>query len=148
MADDRKCEEPEETDETADPAGECEAAEEVGEQGESAPEEDWSEQGSGFDPGEAMPETDVFDMLRAAIGLFAQEAWIALGVQARYGAAETAVDLKCARIAIDTTRILVENLGDEATDEEKREFEQLLTNLRINFLRRKSKSHEGDSADA
>ncbi len=102
----------------------------------------------GDDVGADMPgaDTDVFDMLRAAIGLFAQEAWIALGVQARYGSSETEVDLRCARIAIDTTRMLIEQLGDEATDAERREFDQLLTNLRINFVRRNS-AHEEESRE-
>lgn len=92
--------------------------------------------------GAPPPDTDVFDMLRAAIGLFAQEAWIALGVQARYGSSETETDLRCARVAIDTTKLLIEQLGDEAEPEEEREFEQLLTNLRLNFVRRRSGADE------
>jgi len=84
-------------------------------------------------------DLNVFDMLRAAIGLFVQEAWIALGVQARPGATEVRMDLHGARIAIDTTQLLIEKLGDEATAEEKREFEQIMTNLRMNFVRRQAK---------
>ena len=84
-------------------------------------------------------DLNVFDMLRAAIGLFVQEAWIALGVQARPGAIDVRTDLHCARIAIDTTQLLIEKLGDEATGEERREFEQLMTDLRMNFVRRQAK---------
>ncbi len=96
------------------------------------------------EPGQAPPDTDVFDMLRAAIGLFAQEGWIALGLQPRYGASETRLDLRCAKVAIDTTQMLVEHLGDEADESEKREFERLLTDLRVNFMRRKAKAEEGE----
>ncbi|MFW6438259.1 MAG: hypothetical protein ACOCZ7_04515, partial [Armatimonadota bacterium] len=53
------------------------------------------------------PDTDVFDMLRAAAGLFTQEAWIALGLQPRYGSGEAQMDLRCAKVAIDTTQFLV-----------------------------------------
>ncbi len=98
--------------------------------------------GAGFGPQAPPEDTDVFDMLRAAIGLFAQEGWIALGLQPRYGSDETEMDLGCARVAIDTTGMLVEQLGDEATDEEKREFERTLTDLRVNFMRRKKKAEE------
>jgi len=93
-------------------------------------------------PDEPPVDTDVFDMLRAAIGLFAQEAWIALGLQPRYGATETTMDLRCAKVAIDTTQMLVEQLGDEADPGEKREFERALTDLRVNFMRRKAKEGE------
>ena len=93
---------------------------------------------------EGPPEdTDVFDMLRAAIGLFAQEGWIALGLQPRYGANETTMDLRCAKVAIDTTQMLVEQLGDEADPDEKREFDRALTDLRVNFMRRRTKT-EGE----
>ena len=84
-------------------------------------------------------DLNVFDMLRAAIGLFVQEAWIALGVQARPGAMDVKTDLHCARIAIDTTQLLIDKLGDEATTEEQHEFEQIMTNLRLNFVRRQAK---------
>ena len=103
---------------------------------EAAPEEPM--EGPEFDAG-APPDTDVFDMLRAAIGLFAQEAWIALGLQPRYGASETQLDLHCAKVAIDTTQMLIEQLGDAADEAEKREFERALTDLRVNFMRRKAK---------
>jgi hypothetical protein len=61
------------------------------------------------------PDTDVYDMLRAAIGLFVQEAWIALGLQPRYGSpVRRQMDLRCAKVAIDTTQMLIEQLGGEA----------------------------------
>ena len=100
-------------------------------------------EGPEFDAG-APPDTDVFDMLRAAIGLFAQEAWIALGLQPRYGASETRLDLRCAKVAIDTTQMLVEQLGEQADEAERREFERLLTDLRVNFMRSKAKAEAED----
>ena len=118
------------TDSTATDSEEAPAQEEVGEEAEKT-----------LGAGPSM-EVDVFDMLRATIGLFIQEAWYALGVQARPGTKEVATDLRCARVAIDTTQALIEQLGDEATEEEKREFEQVLANLRVNFVRRQSQMRE------
>ncbi|MGC9320531.1 MAG: DUF1844 domain-containing protein [Armatimonadota bacterium] len=114
---------------------------------EAPAEEPQGEPGEGtWEEPPPMVEANVFDMLRAAIGLFAQEAWFALGVQARPGAEEKRTDLSCARVAIDTTRLLIEQLGDEAEANERREFEQLLTDLRINFVRRQKSAGEGEKA--
>lgn len=110
-------------------------------------EPEWEEPIGEPDFGPEVPpaDTDVFDMLRAAIGLFAQEAWIALGLQPRYGSSGTKMDLRCAKVAIDTTQMLVEQLGDEADAEEKREFDRALTDLRVNFMRRRKKAEEGEA---
>ena len=139
--DDRTVDEPQEQAETETP-GEPGEPQESSEEHQAHMDEEPAADEPEFDADADLPDSDVFDMLRAAISLFGQEAWIALGVQARYGASETQVDLRCARVAIDTTRMLIENLGDETTDEEQREFDQLLTNLRINYLRRKSKTDD------
>lgn len=137
MTDDRK------EDETQEEPG----AEEEAQPQEPTPEKQ-IEAEDGFDQPHMGPEgppedTDVFDMLRAAIGLFAQEGWIALGLQPRYGASETKIDLRCAKVAIDTTQMLVEQLGDEADPDERREFDRTLTDLRVNFMRRRKKA-EGE----
>ncbi|MFW5866689.1 MAG: DUF1844 domain-containing protein [Armatimonadota bacterium] len=108
------------------------------EQQDARPEEPLGEPSP--DAGGPPPDTDVFDMLRAAIGLFTQEAWIALGLQPRYGSGEAEMDLRCARVAIDTTQMLIEQLGDEADAEEQREFDRILTDLRVNFMRRRKRA--------
>ena len=46
------------------------------------------------------------------------------------------MDLPMAQIAIDTVAFIVEKLGDELEESEKREMDSLLTNLRINFAQR------------
>ncbi len=134
----------EETDEGDEPEAEAaEAQPEAEAEPEAEPEPKPEPESAADDQAEWTPpppdDLNVFDMLRAAIGLFVQEAWIALGVQARPGTTEVHTDLHGARIAIDTTHLLIEKLGDEATAEEKREFEQIMTNLRMNFVRRQAK---------
>lgn len=109
-------------------------AEETGGEAEASSEPE-------FEPPHAV-DVDVYDMLRAAIGLFAQEAWIALGVQARPGTIETRTNLQAARVAIDTTGYLIDQLGDQADADERREYNQIMTDLRMNFLRRQSKTDE------
>lgn len=94
------------------------------------------------EPPPSFEDVNVFDLLRAMIPLFVQEAWVALGLQARPGASDVAMDLRCARVAIDTTQMLIDKLGDEASPEERREFDQVMTTLRVNFMRRQAKSEE------
>lgn len=106
------------------------------------PEAEAPEPEAEYEPPPSMEDVNVFDLLRAMIPLFVQEAWVALGLQARPGAADVHTDLRCARVAIDTTQMLIEKLGDEATNEERREFDQVLTTLRVNFMRRQAKSEE------
>lgn len=106
---------------------------------EDAPPEPPGEREAAYDPRPSPEDVNVFDLLRAMIPLFVQEAWVALGLQARPGAADVHTDLRCARVAIDTTQALIEKLGDEATDEERREFDQVLTTLRVNFVSRQAK---------
>lgn len=117
-------------------------AEEPEEEPQPEPEPEEPIEEPDFDAEAPPADTDVFDMLRAVVGLFAQEAWIALGLQARYGSGETKMDLRCAKVAIDTTQMLVEQLGDEANADEKREFDRTLTDLRVNFMRRRKRAEE------
>lgn len=80
-------------------------------------------------------EMNVFDLLRASVGMFAQEAWVGLGIRARPGASEVETDLRCARVAIDTLEFLLAKLADELDPDEKRAFDAELSNLRINYVR-------------
>jgi len=127
--DERKDENEQQAAQAEDP----QAAEEPAQQPESAAQE--AEQAE--EPAEAPPvEMDVFDLLRMSVGLFAQEAWIGLGIQARPGSSEVKPDLRLARTAIDTLEFLVGQLGDELEAAEKREMDALLANLRINYVQR------------
>ncbi len=86
---------------------------------------------------ECMPpeEVDMLDLARMCVGIFVQEAWVGMGVQARQGASETAVDLRNARIAIGMVEAIGGKLADDADDDEQRTIEHLLTDLRVNYLR-------------
>ncbi len=127
--------------EAREPEAEAQQPEAEAQQPEAAPEEagDEAAEGEGWEEPPPPPDMNAFDMLRAAIGLFVQEAWIAMGVQARPGATEVVTDLRCAQVAIDTTQMLIDKLGDEASDDERREFDHVMTDLRLNFVRRQSR---------
>ena len=88
------------------------------------------------------PEIDVFDILRMSIGMFIQEAWIGMGVQARPGGSETSVNLRDARVAIDVIEALAGKLAEHGDADEKRTMDQVLTDLRVNFVRISNKIGE------
>lgn len=80
--------------------------------------------------------SDVYTVMRFSLGLFLQQAWISLGLRAAPGASETKTDLEQARMAIDAAAYLFERLEPVASEEERKEVELELTNLRINFARK------------
>jgi len=98
-------------------AAEVEAAEEVVEEGEEV-------------------RIDTYGLLRLMMNMLAEQAWVELGLRLAPGGKELRTDLKQARLAIDTLSTLKEALGDNLLAEEKRELEQLLATLRLNFVQR------------
>jgi len=133
MTDDKLIDEPEEpVEEETEPD---EAAEEAAADEPVAEEEPAVAQ-------EPVEEVDVLDLARMTIGIFVQEAWVGMGVQARQGAAETRVDLRHARISIGMVEAIGGKLADAADDDEQRTIENLLTDLRVNFLRVSNQSEE------
>ncbi|MHB8997826.1 MAG: DUF1844 domain-containing protein [Armatimonadota bacterium] len=81
-------------------------------------------------------EIDVYALLRMSLGMFAEQAWVQMGLQLAPGAKELKTDLHQARVAIDTVNFMKEALGSNLNAEEKREVDQLLANLRMNYLQR------------
>jgi hypothetical protein len=106
------------------PAGEEEAAAEP--EGDEAAEA----------PGEEAMQIDMYGLLRMMFGMCVEQAWVHLGLQLAPGAKETKADLPQARLAIDTIAYIKDGLGDNLQDAEKREVEQILTTLRMNFVQR------------
>jgi len=82
------------------------------------------------------PDIDVYSLLRMSIGMYAQQAWVHLGLVKDPYKDTTEMNLPMAQIAIDTVAFMAEKLGDELDEGEKREMDSLLTNLRINFAQR------------
>ena len=116
--------------EQAPQAGEQRAAAEDAAMAEEKEKEIGSEQQS------SVPPADVYDLLRFALGLFLNQAWIHLGVRTAPGATETVTDLSKARVAIDTAVVLFEKLRSVMSEQEQRDVELELSNLRINFAQR------------
>lgn len=89
---------------------------------------------------EALPEEalqiDMYGILRMMFGMCVEQAWVHLGLQLAPGAKETKTDLPQARLAIDTVAYIQQALGESLSAAERREVEQTLTTLRMNFVQR------------
>lgn len=115
---------------------------------EAAPEaeaESAEEEAPGPPEEEAPPEQpenvtfadlSIYETLRFMVGMLSQQSWVHLGLQIAPGSQEAKLDLAQARVSIDTLEVVAEKLEPDTTDEEKRELTTLLSNLRINYLKK------------
>ena len=105
--------------------------------GEDIPEDEVEDFGDDAQaPAEAAMQIDMYGILRMVFQMCVEQAWVHLGLQLAPGAKETKADLRQARLAIDTIAYLQGALGDNLQDAEKREVEQVLSTLRMNYLQR------------
>jgi hypothetical protein len=85
------------------------------------------------------PEMRTEDALRFAISLFADLAWINMGIRANPATNETKADLGQARLAIDAITALVQLTGGRLDPREVREMNNMLSTLRLNYVERAAK---------
>ncbi len=102
--------------------------------GRVPPEED---AGPGEEPRvPSLADLDIYDTLRFLIGVLNQAAWIHLGLVVAPGATEARTDLAQARVAIDSLEALAQQLRPHAEPVEQREIDNVLANLRVNYVKK------------
>lgn len=77
---------------------------------------------------------DVSQTLAQTLDFFAALAWQKLGLQHDFATGAIAMDLKQAKLAIDTAAALASVLEPELDDEDKRNVQNLVRDLRINYV--------------
>ena len=120
---------------------------------EAGPEQKPDEPGAqGADAGEAAAEEeaefpqepplplDVYAVLRVSIAQLASIAWQLMGLQPDPFSNKIRTEMDQARIAIDATAALIEQLQPHLQGQEAKDYQSLLTDLRLNFV----KQAEGD----
>jgi hypothetical protein len=104
-----------------------------------AQEEPGTEQGPSTEEKPRTPslaDLDIYDTLRFLIGVLNQAAWIHLGLVVAPGASEARTDLAQARVAIDSLEALASQLRPVADPTEEREIDNVLANLRVNYVKK------------
>jgi hypothetical protein len=111
------------------------ASREAEEEAEPSPAEPPQEPAPEAEEGE-VPEINVYSLLRMTVGMFAEQAWLHLGLRMDPRTNKTQTDLPLAKVAIDTVSFIVDQLQPDLDAAEARELEALLANLRINYVQR------------
>ncbi len=86
-------------------------------------------------PEEPPRPLDVYAILRVSIAQLASIAWQLMGLQPDPFTDKIRKDLDQARIAIDATAALVEKLQPHLKGQEAKDYQSLLTDLRLNFVK-------------
>lgn len=82
----------------------------------------------------SLPPMDVYSLLGTTVGLLANSAWAWLGLVPNPFSGQMEKDFAQARVAIDTVAFLVGQLESHVGEEERRELQNLVANLRINYV--------------
>jgi hypothetical protein len=85
-------------------------------------------------PGE-LPKLDVYSVLHVSVAQLAAVAWQKMGLQADPLTNQVEKDIEQARVAIDAAAGLIEKLQPKLEKLQARDYQNLLTDLRLNFLR-------------
>lgn len=101
-------------------------------------EADTASEAPGSDQHGAEPQMqfDTYGLLRLMLNMLAEQAWVEMGLRMAPGSTDLRTDLKQARLAIDTLAYLKDALAENLQAAEKRELDQLLATLRMNFVQR------------
>jgi hypothetical protein len=83
---------------------------------------------------ERIAPIDVYSVLRLAVAQLTGVAWQMMGLQPDPFTNQVRKDIAQARIAIDAAEALVEHLKPHLRGQEARDYENLLTDLRLNFV--------------
>jgi len=121
-----------------EPASTVPEAEGPSEAAEAPPEEQAER------PEEQLRPLDVYTVLRFSIAQLEAVSWQMMGLQADPFTNQTRKDIEQARVAIDATTALVEMLLPHVQGQEAREYQKILTNLRLNFVKQSEESGEDD----
>lgn len=82
---------------------------------------------------EILPK-DVYTLVKSLVAVFAQQAWVYMGLHMNPLTGKVEKDLVQAKLAIDCAAALVEKAGKFMEEREKQEFQALVQNLQMNFI--------------
>lgn len=97
--------------------------------------------------GGMLPKLDVYDMIRAMTDQMAGLAWQKMGLQPDPFTGKVEQDLPQAKVAIDVATGLAGFLKDCLDEDDKREIDNLVRDLRINYVQRAQTSSDQPSVE-
>lgn len=83
---------------------------------------------------EKVPSLDVYSVLRICVAQLSGIAWQMMGLQPDPFTNTMRKDIAQARVAIDATAALIEQLKPHLQGQEAKDYQNLLTDLQLNFV--------------
>jgi hypothetical protein len=80
----------------------------------------------------------VYDLIGVSLDQFIEVAWVKMGLRADPITRSESIDMSEAKIAIDVASRFAETLDPHLEDEDRRRVQQLLSDLRMNYIRKSS----------
>lgn len=78
----------------------------------------------------------VYDLMGVSLDQFIEVAWVKMGLRPDPLTGKEAMDMNEAKVAIDMANRMAEALDPHLGDEDRRRVQQLLTDLRMNYIRK------------
>lgn len=80
----------------------------------------------------------VYALIGVSMDQFIEVAWVKMGLRPDPLTGKEAIDMEEAKVAIDMANRLAEILDPHLEEEDRRRVQSLLTDLRMNFIRKSS----------
>ena len=80
----------------------------------------------------------VYDLMGVSLDQFIEVAWVKMGLRPDPLSGKESIDMEEAKVAIDMANRLAETLDPHLGDDDRRRVQQLLTDLRMNYIRKSS----------
>ncbi|MBP5717552.1 MAG: DUF1844 domain-containing protein [Abditibacteriota bacterium] len=84
-----------------------------------------------------IPELNIYNELTVISAALSQMAMCLMGIQLIPGQKEMKVDMEQAKVAIDAVDFLVKQIEPKLAPEQVREFHRIITDLQLNYAKRK-----------
>ena len=78
----------------------------------------------------------VYDLMGVSLDEFINVAWVKMGLRPDPITGKESTDIAEAKVAIDMANRMAEALDPHLEDEDRRRVQQLLTDLRMNYIRK------------
>lgn len=96
------------------------------------------------EPAEMLQPLDVYSLLRLSFAQLATAAWQKIGLQPDPFTNTIVKDINQARLAIDAAADLLKHLQPRLQGQEARDYQTMLTDLRLNFVKQSETQEEPD----
>ncbi|MDQ2985300.1 MAG: DUF1844 domain-containing protein [Armatimonadota bacterium] len=78
----------------------------------------------------------VYDLMAVSLDQFVEVAWVKMGLRADPLTRTESIDMSEAKVAIDVASRFAETLDPHLEDEDRRRVQSLLSDLRLNYIRK------------